>query len=117
MPAKKKAAAAIPPETFFATVVPRLLSIMRATCKDMGGRYVIAVDGAGAWTLDFPTAAVQKGAGENVDVTVHLTPEQFASLSSASVELAKLVASKAVRCEGDVGKIENVSLVLAFLSR
>lgn len=116
MAAKKKGNAPTP-EQFFGSAVPRVLSIMRATCKDLGGRYAIEVEGHGAWTLDFPNAAVQTGRMEPVDVTVTLTPAQFASLTGANVELAKLVRDKTVRTDGDVSKIENVSLVLAFLAR
>ena len=48
---------------------------------------------------------------------VHLSPAQFASLSTGKVELAKLVADGAARCEGEHARLENVSLVLAFLER
>ena len=97
--------------------MPRVLSIMRATCKDMGGRYRVDVDGAGSWVLDFPSAAVQPGAGAAADVVVHLSLAQFQSLSTSKVELAKLVADGAAKAEGDVKRIENVSLVWAFLER
>lgn len=107
----------IAPRTFFESAVPRVLTVMRATCKDLGGRYCIDVEGHGAWTLDFPTATLKPGRGESVDVTLFLTEPQFQSLTSAKVELAKLVATGAVRCEGDAAKIENISLVLAFLIR
>jgi hypothetical protein len=117
MAAKKKAAAPpMEPKRFFEVVVPRVLTIMRATCTDLGGRYGVDVEGHGAWSLDFPTASVLPGK-EGANVTVFLSLDQFASLSSSKVELAKLVADGKVRCEGDVGKIENVSLVLAFLAR
>lgn len=109
-------AAPIEPKKFFEVIVPRVLTIMRATCTDMGGRYAVEVDGHGAWSLDFPTASVVPGK-EGADVTVSLSRPQFDSLSSSSVELAKLVADGAVKCEGDVKRIENVSLVLAFLAR
>ena len=107
---------AIEPKRFFEVVVPRLLTAMRATCADLGGRYAVDVEGHGAWTLDFPAAQVVPGSA-GADVTVFLDVAQFASLSSASVELAKLVADKSVRTEGDASRIENVSLVLAFLAR
>lgn len=111
-----KKRAPIAPKAFFESSVPRVLSIMRATCKDLGGRYRIEVEGHGGWTLDFPTASVQPGEGGVADVTVRLSEAQFQSLTSAKVELAKLVATGAVPCEGDRARIENVSLVLAFLS-
>jgi hypothetical protein len=118
MAAKKKAAATPPmePKRFFEVIVPRVLTIMRATCTDLGGRYGVEVDGHGAWSLDFPTASVLPGR-DGANVTVFLSLDQFASLSSSKTELAKLVADGKVRAEGDVGKIENVSLVLAFLAR
>jgi alkyl sulfatase BDS1-like metallo-beta-lactamase superfamily hydrolase len=116
--AKKKAARAAPtPKQFFEVAVPRVLSIMRATCADLGGKYCVDVDGEGAWTLDFAAAKVVAGRADPADVVVHLTQAQFASLSTGKVELAKLAADGAARVEGDRGKIENVSLVLAFLER
>lgn len=117
MAAKKRAVApAMEPKRFFEVVVPRVLTIMRATCTDLGGRYAVDVAGHGAWSLDFPTASVLPGK-DGADVTLYLSLEQFASLSSSKVELAKLVAEGTVKADGDVGKIENVSLVLAFLAR
>lgn len=117
MAAKKRATTPpMEPKRFFEVVVPRVLTLMRATCADLGGRYAVDVEGHGAWSLDFPTASVVPGK-EGADVTVFLSRDQFASLSSSKVELAKLVADRAVKCEGDAGKIENVSLVLAFLAR
>ena len=104
------------PKRFFEVVVPRVLTIMRATCTDLGGRYGVDVEGHGAWSLDFPTATVVPGR-EGANATVFLSIEQFGSLSSSKVELAKLVADGKVKAEGDVSKIENVSLVLAFLAR
>jgi hypothetical protein len=118
VPAKKKAARAAPtPKQFFEVAVPRVLAIMRATCADLGGKYCVDVDGEGAWTLDFPAARVVPGCVEGSDVVVHLSQAQFASLSTSKVELAKLCADGAARVEGDRGRIENVSLVLAFLER
>jgi hypothetical protein len=116
MAAKKKASPPNP-DTFFGNAVPRVLSIMRDRCKEMGGTYTIDIEGVGAWTLDFPNATVVKGPDANATFTLHMTLDQFGSLTSASVELAKLVADKKVRLDGDASKIENVSLVLAFLAR
>lgn len=112
----KKKRAPVAPKVFFESSVPRVLSIMRATCQDLGGRYRIEVEGHGAWTLDFPTASVQPGDGPAADVSLRLTEPQFQSLTNAKTELAKLVATGAVPCEGERARIENVSLVLAFLS-
>jgi len=118
MAARKKAPRTAPtPQSFFELACPRVLQIMRATCADLGGAYCIDVEGAGAWTLDFPTTTVKPGRSADAAVTVHLSPAQFASLSTGKVELAKLVADGAARCEGDRARLENVSLVLAFLER
>ncbi len=118
MATRKKPPRATPtPQAFFESACPRVLQIMRATCAELGGAYCIDVDGAGAWTLDFPSATVTPGRGPAAAVTVHLSPAQFASLSTGKVELAKLVADGAARCEGDRARLENVSLVLAFLER
>lgn len=115
MAAKKKPnKTAIEARAFFATMAPRVLSIMRATCAELGGRYGVDVEGQGSWTLDFPSATIAEGI-ERADVTVRFTNEQFGLLSTSRVELKKLVADGVVRCEGDVSRIENVSLVLAFL--
>jgi alkyl sulfatase BDS1-like metallo-beta-lactamase superfamily hydrolase len=117
MPAKKKTARAAPsPEVFFGTSLPRVLQMLRAACADLGGRYVVDVDGK-AWTLDYTSATVVAGAAANVDVTVRLSAAQFASLSTSKVELKKLVADGQAPCEGDRAKLENVSFVLAFLER
>ncbi len=105
------------PHTFFERAVPRVLSIMRVTCAELGGRYSVEVAGQGTWTLDFPEARVLPSAVEGADVIVHLSPEQFASLATGKIELRKLVADGAVRADGDASKLENVSLVLAFLER
>jgi hypothetical protein len=116
--AKKKPARPPPsPETFFEVACPRVMTIMRATCAELGGRYVVEVEGAGAWTLDFPAATVARGATPGADVIIHLSPAQFASLSTGKVELLKLTNSGQARFEGDRARIENVSLVLAFLER
>src|SRR5688500_18993017 len=96
----KSAKAAMEAKRFFQVVVPRILPVKPATGGDLGGRYAVDVEGHGAWTLDFPSASVVAGR-DDADVTVFLNVEQFASLSSASVELAKLVADKTVRTEGD----------------
>jgi hypothetical protein len=103
------------PKVFFERAVPRVLSIMKATCAELGGRYSIEVDGAGAWTLDFVNTKVSQGRVDGADVFIAMTPAQFGSLTSGKVELLKLVSDGAVRCEGDRSKVENVSLVLAFL--
>src|SRR3954470_13860329 len=116
MAAKKKAKVAPPPKAFFETAVPRVLQIMRATCADLGGSYVVDVEGE-AWTLDFPNAKVTAGKREGADVVMKMNAAQFASLSTGKVELAKLCADGSVHVEGDRQKIENVSLVLAFLER
>jgi alkyl sulfatase BDS1-like metallo-beta-lactamase superfamily hydrolase len=107
----------VAPSAFFEAALPRVLSTLRATCKDLGGRYAIEVEGHGAWTLDFPGASVRAGRAADADVTLWLSEPQFQSLTKANVELARVVADGTVRCEGDRAKIENVSLVLAFLSR
>lgn len=117
MAAKKKPKkTAVEAKAFFGSMAPRVLSIMRATCAELGGRYAVDVEGQGAWTLDFPTASIAPG-NERADVVVRFTPEQFALLSTSRVELKKLVADGIVRCEGDVSRIENISLILAFLDR
>ena len=118
MPSKRaKAAKPVPtPQAFFDGAVPRVLTIMRATCAELGGKHCIVVEGAGEWTLDFPNARVVAGRHQP-DVTVYLAPEQFASLSTSKVELAKLVADGKARYEGDRSRVENVSLILAFLER
>lgn len=114
MAAKKKRA--IPtPTAFFETLVPRVLRIMEKTCGELGGRYTVDVEGQGAWTLDFTTRAVTKGAAASSDVTLYLDAKQYESLSTGKIELLKLVHNGSVRCEGDQAKVENVSLVLAFL--
>ena len=91
--------------------------MMKATCADLGGSYVIHVDGYGVWTLDFPGACVRTGASADAHVVLFLTLAQFEALQNPKTELKKLVTGGAVRCEGDLGKVENVSLVLAFLAR
>ena len=116
MAARKKAKAAPTPQAFFEGAVPRVLRIMRATCADLGGTYVVDVEGE-RWTLDFPGAKVVAGASDGADVVMTMNAAQFASLSTGKVELAKLCADGAVVVEGDRTKIENVSLVLAFLER
>jgi hypothetical protein len=117
MAAKKKAKTAPTPQTFFEVSVPRVLNIMRATCADLGGKYVVEVEGAGAWTLDFTKPGVTPGKVDNPDVTIGLSAPQFASLSTGKVELLKLVADGQARCDGDRAKVENISLILAFLER
>ena len=106
------------PEQFFSQLCPPLLRSMRSLCAEMGGSYAIVVEGAGggAWTLDFAGAEVRAG-GDGANVTLTMSPERFASLSSARVELRKLVADGEVSCEGDPGRLENLSFVLAFLQR
>ena len=115
MATKKKTAVA--PTAFFHTAVPRVLTLMKATCADLGGSYAIHIDGHGAWTLDFPSACVRDGAAADAQVALFLTLAQFEALQNPKTELKKLVTSGAVRCQGDLGKVENVSLVLAFLAR
>src|SRR5688572_4361376 len=88
------------PKVFFESIVPRVLAIMKATCLDLKGRYAIVVDGAGTWTLDFPTQRVEPG-DANVDVKVTLSRAQFEKLSTGKAELAKWVADGEAACAGD----------------
>jgi len=112
--ASKKKAPPVDVDAFFSRTVPRLLGAMRALCAERGGRYGVVVDGR-AFTIDFAQAAVVAGA-DNVDVTVTLSAAQFQSLA-AGTELRKLVASGEAALSGDRDRIEDLSLVLAFLAR
>jgi hypothetical protein len=104
----------MPPAAFFGEAVPMLLSRMRAMCQDRGGKFAVVVDGAGAWTLDFEKAEVREGE-EEADVRLSMDEETFGSLSQAKVELRKLVVDGAVTCEGEKDRVEDLSLILAFL--
>jgi len=123
-PARKKKARSKkpPPPTpaeFFERSVPRVLTAMASLCKSMGGVYAMVVEGdeGGAWTLDFGQAAVRPGT-EGADLTVTLDLEQFQLLTTARGELRKLIAAGDARAEGgDPEKIENLSMVVAFLQR
>jgi hypothetical protein len=115
--ASKKRSTALTPAAFFSTACPRVLSILRETCSKLGGRYVIHVTDSGSWTVDFPTQTVTAGAADAADLTITCSAAQFESLQSPKVELKKLIASGALKAEGDLARVENVSLVLAFLSR
>lgn len=114
-----KKAGALPPGAFFERACPRVLDVLRTTCKELGGRYVVVVagDAGGAWTLDYQTASVQPGQDVAADLVVTLTLEQFAAVSTGKEELAKLVAEGRAQSSGDRGRIENLSFVLAFLQR
>lgn len=116
-PRKKKAPPPSPTE-FFEVAAPRVLRAMASLCASMGGSYAITVegDGGGTWTLDFDEASVRSG-GDGADLTVTLGLEQFGELSSAKGELRKLVKGGSAVCAGDDGKLENLSMVLAFLQR
>jgi alkyl sulfatase BDS1-like metallo-beta-lactamase superfamily hydrolase len=85
---------------------------------ERGGRFVVAIDGAGGgtWCLDFGAAAVSKGLSD-ADVSIRLSLAQFVSLSSGRVELRKLIVDGEVACEGERARLEDLSLVLAFLAR
>lgn len=91
---------------------------MRSLLAERGGRFAVVVDGpsGGTWYLDFATAAVSRDPSA-VDVTIQLTLPQFVSLSSGRVELRKLIVDGEVPCEGQRARLEDLSLVLAFLSR
>ena len=107
------------PQDFFARAAPRVLTALRTTTAELGGRYVIEVqgEGGGAWTLDFPAAAVRPGKEDGADLVVTLTAEQFAAVSTAKIELAKLVFDGSAPSVGERGRVENLSFVLAFLER
>lgn len=122
-PAKKRPRSKKPPPPtpaeFFETSVPRVLTAMRSLCQTMGGTYAMVIegDGGGAWTLDFDDAVVRAGA-ESADLTVTLGPDEFAELTTAKGELRKLIAAGDARAEGgDPEKIENLSMIVAFLRR
>lgn len=115
MAAKKRFAPS--PQAFFERSVPRVLDIMRARCAELGGRYTVHVEDSGVWTIDFTRAAVVADTVPGADVVIRLTPAQFASLSTGGTELRKLAVSGQAPFEGDAQKLENVSLVLAFLER
>lgn len=119
-PAKKRPSkkTAPTPTHFFEVACPRVLSSMRTLCQERGGRFALVVDGeeGGAWTVDFTSPEVRRGR-EAADVTVTLTPAQFASLSTGKVELRKLVVDGAAPCEGARERLEDLALVLAFLER
>jgi hypothetical protein len=123
MAAKKKSTstkkAPLPPRAFFERAVPRILDVMRTTCKELGGKYTIEVagDDGGAWTLDYPTASVHPGADPGADLVVHLSLDQFTAVSTGKEELAKLVVDGRATSTGDKARIENLSFVLAFLQR
>lgn len=104
-------------DRFFAAVCPRLMTAMQEKLAELGGRYVVVVEGegGGAWTLDFGTGAVSEGAGA-ADLKLELTAEQFTSLASPKVELRKLVSDGTVKSEGDTDRVENLSLLFAFLN-
>jgi len=113
MATKKKGRSAPDPDTFFLVSCPRVLRAMRGTCQELGGRYGVVVDDR-AFVIDFVTGTVVPGAGA-ADVTVRLTPPQFASLATGRVELRALVRDGLVACDGDAARLENLALVLAFL--
>lgn len=117
MATKQPSRSAPTPRAFFDVACPRVLRTLRATCAALGGRYVVEIHGEGSWTIDFPTASVTPGHTNVADVVIHLSPKQFASLSTGKVELKKLTASGEARFEGNAGKIENIALLLAFLER
>lgn len=115
----KKGKLAPAPRAFFEGAAPRLLSILRTTCAELGGVYVVLVQGddGGAWTLDFPRAEVRAGAHDGADLVVTLSPDQFAAVATARIELAKLVADGSAPSQGERQRVENLSFVLAFLER
>ena len=107
------------PRAFFEGAAPRLLQMLRTTCAELGGVYVLEVQGeeGGAWTLDFAAAQVRAGRADGADLVVTLTAEQFAAVSTAKIELAKLVADGTAPSTGERARVENLSFVLAFLDR
>ena len=115
--ATKKKKPAPEPSMFFTGAVPRVLGAMRATAAELGGSYGVVVDDS-AFVIDFPSAsakAVDAAAAAAADVTVTMSRAQFESLATGKVELLALVKSGAVGSHGDVSRLENLSLILAFL--
>lgn len=115
---KRSSPQALDPTAFFEVACPRVLHAMRSLLAERGGRFAVVVEGpgGGTWCLDFAAAAVSQGPAA-ADVTIHLTLPQFVSLSSGRVELRKLIVDGEVPCEGQRERLEDLSLVLAFLSR
>ena len=103
---------------FFGQMCPRLISAMRAQLAEMGGRYVITVEGesGGTWTLDYDAGTAVGRADAGAALSLTMSDAQFASLAKPQTELRKLVSSGQVTAEGDLDKVENLSLQLAFLS-
>jgi hypothetical protein len=116
--ARKKKAPPPPPKEFFEVAAPRVLTAMSSLCASMGGSYAFVVEGegGGAWTLDFTDASVREGS-DGADLTVTLPIEDFPVLATAKGELRKLVADGTAACEGEKDRLENLSMVVAFLQR
>jgi alkyl sulfatase BDS1-like metallo-beta-lactamase superfamily hydrolase len=113
--ATKKKKPAPEPVAFFTSAVPRVLRAMRATCAELGGSYGVTVDDS-AFVIDFASASANVAADVSAtDVAVTMTRAQFESLATGKVELLALVRSGAVASRGDVNRLENLSLILAFL--
>lgn len=116
--ATKKKKPAPEPVAFFTSAVPRVLRAMRATCAELGGSYGVTVDDS-AFVIDFVSASANVANDAKdvnaTDVAVTMTRAQFESLATGKVELLALVKSGVVASRGDVNRLENLSLILAFL--
>jgi hypothetical protein len=114
MATKKKPA--VDPATFLLQACPRVLRAMRSTVTELGGRYGVVVDGT-PYLIDFTTQQVTSGSTAGADVVVTMDAARFGSLATGRVELRSLVRDGVVKADGDVSKLENLALILAFLER
>ena len=102
------------PQQYFNEVLPKIIEAQREPCAKLGGTYGIKLFGekGGAWTLDFPAAAVRPEVDAKVDFYLEMTAVDFIGMMKGSLDVEKAALAGKIRFEGDPRYFTNLAIVL-----
>src|SRR5687767_13236556 len=86
---------------FFEHVVPTLLRLRAADCRDAGGSYGFVLSGTdgGCWTIDFGALTVAPRLRE-ATLVLRTTAAAFAAMLAGELDVAAAVADGTIRYDG-----------------